>query len=317
MGSKKKNKSKKSAKDKHPSHGRKCKCAECEEARSKRKWNRRRIEVELAEAQEVKEKKERREAVGFLSGGHQKLKRDLSFEEGYSEPLSQLHSQARAYIKTTIARMLGILDEEKKQNKVLGRTYIYPYYQNAMSRHKLFRAYQMDSDTDAFDAIDGKYDLLWHGTPFRNISSIGHESLHVRGTYCMLGAGIYLAPDFSKAWGFSGWSDYSTVLLCAAKLGKVLDTKDCVRHADDCGKKTSIPPARWPVGVPWGKCSKDCKWVKPQAEVVHKMGYDTASAGRGFHPGARGGSLLHDEYCCYKREQVLPLYALVFTGKET
>jgi len=167
----------------------------------------------------------------------------------------------------------------------------------------------MDIDNEKFNAVQGKIDedFLWHGTGFKNLNNIAHNNLEVRGGWGLLGAGIYLAPTFNKAWGFSGWhSSYKTVLICATKLGKVLDSRDCVTHIPGCDKTT--------VRNLWGraKCNPKCKWHKPNASNVRGMSFDSAAANRGYHPGAYGGNLIHTEYCTYNADRVLPLYVLVF-----
>ncbi len=295
MGKKSKNKSKKGSKP-TDKHGRKCSCDDCVEKRSSRKWNKRRTEVEKDKAQVEKAKATSWGAQpGFFAGGHQKLKRDFAFEEGdWSESLSPLHMKARAFINRMFPK--GNMADLIGADTPLWR-------RNAAKESKIARGYQIDNDVTKFKGQ--QVDLLWHGTSARNVSSIGHQSLRVGGPYCLLGAGIYLTPDFLKAWNFSGWGSYSTVLLCAANLGKILNSQDCVNHADDCGKNNA----------PWGKCSKACKWVRPNAATVKGKGYDSACAMSGGFVGAFGGRLVYSEYCCYDIDQVVPLYALVFKGR--
>jgi len=278
-------------------HGRRCKCDDCSEKRSSRKWNKRKIANAKRKA---KEKKEWLDSVSagsttapsFLAGGHHKLKRDFTFEDGeFTEPMSSLHRGARSLIKNQFPK--GVRKE----------SFWNPIY-DPFKGWKLYRAYQMDMKHDKFNNIEGNQQLLWHGTQFFSVSSIGHNSLEVRGSHCLLGAGIYLG-NFDKAWMFSGgWGSngYRTTLLCATKLGKVLDSNNSASHAPTCKRLRS----------PWGSCDKECKYIKPNASNVRSRGFDSAAAGRGYHPGAHGSRLIHSEYCAYDAERVLPLYVCVF-----
>lgn len=134
------------------------------------------------------------------------------------------------------------------------------------------------------------------------MSSIGHNSLWSGRRSGLLEAGIYLTPHFYKAWGYSDWfSGQRTVLMCAVKLGKVIDSKDCVQHAPDCDKH------------PWEtRCLKQCNYLQPNASNIRRLGAHTAAAFSGPHPGAWSGRLNFSEYCVYDEKRVLPLFVLVF-----
>ena len=263
---------------------RRCKCPECKTKREGRKWNRRRTTIEQDYANRDKSDRlavaEGRGGPGFLSGGHQAMKRDYTFEGGFSEALSPLHTKARGLVTTQLKTDLG-------------------------GGWKLDRAYQLDIDRTAFDNLPSerfqKVDYLWHGTKANYVSAIVHNNLEVRGAHCLLGAGIYLAPSFEKAWGYTGWSyrnkkSYKVVLLCAVRLGKVW-------QGYTCGNTT------------WARRCADtgciCK-KRPSKAICKSVGADTASANAGLHAVAWGGRLNFSELCCYDAAQVLPVYACVF-----
>ncbi|MHA2066251.1 MAG: hypothetical protein ACXABY_17905 [Candidatus Thorarchaeota archaeon] len=311
MGTKNKRKRQKRAKDKDK-HPRRCQCEECTETRDKRKWNKRKIKIARDVAKQEKENLriiKDTNRPGFLAGGHPKLKRDFTFEPydpNYydTDALTPLHANARRFIRIQFPKG-KVKDADDK--------YVYPY--NPFGDHKLWRAYQMDIGTEKFDAVTDSVDtdLMFHGTGFANITNIGHNNLEVRGSWCLLGAGIYLAPSFGKAWGFSGYHrSLRTVLLCATKLGKVLDSKNCVTHIEGCDKVLKRRSGLW------GKlqCNPKCKWHKPNAQNVRNLGFDSAAANRGYHPGAHSRNLLHTEYCSYDSARVLPLYVLVFSNND-
>jgi len=226
------------------------------------------------------------ERPGFLAGGHQNMKRDWALQGGEWEPaLSPLHTQARNIIQKTFP--------EGKHVPEWGGVY------------SITTAFQIDLPQDDFNAVRSqgeqfnRVDYLWHGTKFGSVSAIAHNNLEVRGAYCLMGAGIYLAPDFAKAWNYTG-GRYTTrtVLLCAVRLGKVWRAYTC--------KKAKVG---WRSQCDDKAC--ECK-KKPNATICRANGGDTAMTGSGAYTTAWGGRIRFGEYAVYDAQQVLPVYAICF-----
>lgn len=175
----------------------------------------------------------------------------------------------------------------------------YSYYRKPpeapVQRWTIDKVFQVKSHAAPFMALakeDPRFEsirYMWHGTKTEYVESIAASGLRTdkaNGGY--LGSGIYLTPDFAKAWGYTGWGRYigsdgsycKSVLLCAARTGKVW--KDAAN-----------------VSI---RNRKECR----------KMGFDTAFAGSGANPTAYAGRLRYSEYCFYRDEQVLPLYVITF-----
>lgn len=295
----KRNKKKKASRK----HGNKCKCPECKSNRSekraetKQKRRNRHSKDMLYKGVPWEQRwgsaGESNKNPGFLAGGHPKLKRDLTFEDSYSEPLSDLHLRARNAIKRQLP--------DNTYTQYLTNWWHTTRHGPSKSKpklHRIYRAYQFASEQDSFSGLMGgcfqHVNFLWHGTSFTNVSSIGHQGLEVRGSRCLMGAGIYLAPAFAKAWMFGGQNP-KIVLLCAVKLGKVFTAFKC-SHNPRCAKD-----------------DKDCDGRKiPNGNSIKALGFDTAVAFAGPNSVAWGGRMRHTEYCCYDAAQVLPVYVLVF-----
>jgi hypothetical protein len=168
--------------------------------------------------------------------------------------------------------------------------YNYRIGSQAKLRWKLDKVIEVRSDASDFMALPkqegrfGAVTYLWHGTSTANIEAIAERGM-VPGRGGLLGAGIYLTPDFDKAWNYSRdwYSETKAIILCAARLGKV-----------------------------WKGAGEEEKNSKRNAEECFKLGFDTAFAGRGNSKAAWGGRLTFSEYCCYNDAQVIPVYVVVF-----
>lgn len=283
-------------------HGKRCKCDTCRSKRSAAKAERKR----KARANRIKDYVVKGVPVrrgpnqqGFLAGGHQKMKRDWFLIGGdWEAPISSLHRRGRNIIKTKFP------DGVYKVTSLWGTT---------VSNYRITNAFQIDLPRDEFDSMKeegpqfGPIDYLWHGTKFKAVSSIAHNNLEVRGAHCLMGAGIYLAPDFEKSWNYSGggWHNRNvtrTVLLCAVRLGKVWKAYTCIKTPAERG---SI----WKKQCDDKAC--DCK-KRPNADICKTNGCDTAMMGAGGYTTAWGGRIRLGEYAVYDARQVLPLYAICF-----
>lgn len=132
----------------------------------------------------------------------------------------------------------------------------------------------------------GTYDVspnirrLYHGTTATSLASIVRRGL-VCGTHGMFGGGIYLAPDFMKAWGFSGYGRQHYVLLVDAALGNV----KVVEHAN-----SSMGAHIW------------------------QQGFQSVAGARGLTASYGSSKLHYDEFVVYYRDQVQLLYLAQYTN---
>jgi hypothetical protein len=262
-------------------HGSSCKCQSCCANRKKKKQLRKQKAWKKYREDQIIKGVPYNNFPGFLSGGHQKLKKADLFEMD-DDPL---YNKARLLV-LNCTNSLG----EFRPKEVI--SYRYESY-DPLSGWELFRTYKLALDSSKFEALKNEkrfqdVEFLWHGTPCKNISSIAHHGMRL-GRSGLLGAGIYTTPHFFKAWGFTGYysGGYRTILFCAVRLGNVWDTNKF----------------------------RSEKVRKPTASLCHQNGCDTSFAGAGKHLTAWRGSLTYSEYCCYDEAQVKPLYALVFKAK--
>jgi len=124
---------------------------------------------------------------------------------------------------------------------------------------------------------------LYHGTQATSLASIVRRGL-VCGRHGMFGGGIYLAPDFMKAWGFSGYGRHHYVLLVDAALGNVR----VVEQAN-----SSLGAHIW------------------------QQGFQSVAGARGLTASYGSNKLHYDEFVVYYRDQVQLLYLAQYTDMAT
>lgn len=165
----------------------------------------------------------------------------------------------------------------------------HPYIRKALSRAKrkgasLSALLKIKTSTELFDELGElesfkKATILWHGTKIHSLKGIFNDGFKLPRHSGLLGRGIYLAPDFDKAWNYSGWKE-RIILLCDVRLGKVMDSNKLAKSAE--------------------------------FETLNG-GYHTAFHGAGKSKRAWGGRTRFSEYCVYEPIQVCPRYLLVFS----
>jgi hypothetical protein len=155
------------------------------------------------------------------------------------------------------------------------------------TRHKILAAFAVQQAGYNLKRFSGTKIRLFHGTPVNNIALITCSTLRA-STGGLFGAGVYLTPDIHKALGFAsgemeldGRARYvRTVLVCDAKLGKVLDASE--------------------------------REIRVRGAVSSYTGYDSVLGKAGNFAGAWGGSLRWSEYCVKNAGRVSVTHVLVF-----
>lgn len=118
---------------------------------------------------------------------------------------------------------------------------------------------------------------LFHGTNCTSLAGIMSQGL-VCGSSGMFGGGIYLAPNFSKSWGFAGGEKFRFMLAVDAALGNVLSAP----------KAQNYGPRIW------------------------KEGFHSVGGSAGVTQTYGSSTLRYSEYVVYYPQQVRVLYLAQF-----